>query len=250
MSDITAKGLAVPAGIVALWAAAWGLGWLNGPMAVSPAQVLAVPLADPDGREIWAGIGASLLRLVTGGMLGGLAGVATGLALALIRPLGAAFSPTINAFRQIALFAWIPLLTAWFGNTESAKIAFIALATFFPLVFATEQGVRDVPGPLREVARVLNLSRRRQITALYLPAALPSIAVGVQIALISSWIGTVGAEYAIGNGRGLGSYIANARDQFRMDITITGVAALALVGVLLQAASARLIRHLDKGNQP
>ncbi|MTH33748.1 ABC transporter permease subunit [Paracoccus limosus] len=217
-------------------------------MAVSPAQVLAVPFADPDGRELWAGIGASLLRLVAGATIGGLAGMATGLALALIRPLGTAFSPTINALRQIALFAWIPLLTSWFGNTETAKITFIALATFFPLVFATEQGVREVPASLREVARVLNLSRRRQISALYLPGALPAIAVGVQIALISSWIGTVGAEYAIGNGRGLGGYIANARDQFRMDIAIVGVAALALIGVFLQAASARLIRHLDKGN--
>ena len=26
-------------------------------MAVSPAQVLSVPFADPDGREIWTGIG-------------------------------------------------------------------------------------------------------------------------------------------------------------------------------------------------
>lgn len=247
MFEITAKGLVLPAAIVATWAAAFGLGLLDGPMAVSPAQVLSVPFADPDGREIWTGIGTSLLRLTVGGLIGAIVGLAAGLALALIRPVGAAFSPTINAFRQVALFAWIPLMTAWFGNTETAKIAFIALATFFPLVFATEQGVRDVPRSLREVALVLNLARRRQVTALYLPGALPAISVGVQIALISSWIGTVGAEYAIGNGRGLGSYIANARDQFRMDITIAGVVALAFVGVLLHAASARLIRYLDKG---
>lgn len=248
MSEITLKGLVLPAGIVVVWAAAFRLGLLDGPMAVSPAQVLAAPFADPDGRALWAGVGASLLRLAAGGLIGGLAGLAIGLALALIRPLGAAFSPTINAVRQVALFAWIPLLTAWMGNTETAKMAFIALATFFPLALATEQGVRDVPQPLCEVARVLNLSPRRRITALYLPGALPAIAVGVQIALISSWIGTVGAEYAIGNGRGLGAYIANARDQFRMDITIVGVAALALVGVLLHAGSAWLIRHLDKGD--
>ncbi|AGT11193.1 ABC transporter permease [Paracoccus aminophilus] len=247
MSELTLKGLVLPAGLVALWAAASAGGALNGPMAVSPLDVLRVPFSDPDGRQIWAGLGASLLRLVAGGLIGGAAGLALGLGLGLIRPLGAALSPTINAFRQVALFAWIPLLTLWFGSSESAKIVFIALATFFPMVFATEQGVRNVPRNLCEVVAVLNLSRRRQITALYLPAALPSIATGVQIAALSSWIGTVGAEYAIGNGRGLGSYIANARDQFRMDITLVGVLALAGVGVLLHAGSTQLIDHFNKG---
>lgn len=247
MSEITLKGLVLPAGLLLVWGAASAAGLLNGPMAVSPADALRVPFTDPHGRQIWAGVGTSLMRLAAGGAVGGIAGLVTGLCLGLIRPFGSAFSPTINAFRQIALFAWIPLLTSWFGNTEAAKLVFIALATFFPLVLATEQGIRNVPPNLREVVQVLNLSRLRQITALYLPAALPSIAVGVQIALISSWIGTVGAEYAIGNGRGLGSYIANARDQFRMDITLVGVAALALVGVALHAASARLIRHLNRG---
>ncbi len=248
MSELTLKGLALPAGLVTLWGLAGAAGFLQGPMAVTPLDLLRVPFADPNGRELWAGLGASLLRLIAGGVIGGAAGLALGLGLGLVRPLAAALSPTINAFRQVALFAWIPLLSLWFGNSESAKIIFIALATFFPMVFATEQGLRNVPIRLREVVQVLNLPRRRQITALYLPAALPSIAIGVQIAALSSWIGTVGAEYAIGNGRGLGSYIANARDQFRMDITLVGVVALAVVGVLLHAASTRIIDHLNKEN--
>lgn len=246
MSDIPLKGLVLPASLIGLWTLASAGGALNGPMAVSPAEVLRVPFADPDGRQIWAGLGASLLRLVAGGLLGGLAGLALGLVLGLVRPVGRALSPTVDTFRQIALFAWIPLLTSWFGNNETAKIVFVSLATFFPMVLATQQGVRNTPRPLRELVEVLNVGRLRQVTALYLPAALPSISVGVQIALISSWIGTVGAEYAIGNGRGLGSYIANARDQFRMDITIVGVVALALVGVVLHALSSRLIRTLNK----
>ncbi|AJE47096.1 ABC transporter permease [Celeribacter indicus] len=247
MSEVTLKGLVLPGVVVAVWGAAAAAGLLNGPMAVTPAAVLRVPFADPAGVEIWAGIGTSLLRLVTGGVIGGVLGLATGLAFGLLRPLRRTLSPTVDAFRQIALFAWIPLLTSWFGNGEVAKIVFIALATFFPLVLSAEQGVRNVAPALREAVQVMGLSRRRQVTALYLPAALPSIAVGVQIALISSWIGTVGAEYAIGNGRGLGSYIAAAREQFRMDITLVGVAALALVGVALHAGSARIIRHLNTG---
>ena len=105
---------------------------------------------------------------------------------------------------------------------------------------ASHQGVRQVPSSLIEVADTLNLRRWTRIRRLCLPSALPNIYVGLQIAALSAWIGTVGAEYAIGNGRGLGSYIASARDQFRMDIVIVGVFTLATGGVLL----ASIIRHV------
>ncbi|MFC0220149.1 ABC transporter permease [Pseudochelatococcus lubricantis] len=175
---------------------------------------------------------------------------AAGLFVGMSRRGGLALSPTLHTLRQIALFAWIPLLTSWFGNGEATKLCFVAISTFFPLFLATEQGLRTVPATLREVAGVLHLSRRRTITALLLPAALPSIGVGVQIALISAWIGTVGAEYAIGNGRGLGSYIASARDQFRMDIVIVGVAVLAAVGAGLHYLSRAAIARLTPWNSP
>lgn len=246
MAELSWKGLVLPAAALAVWSLAVENHLLSGPMAVSPVVLLQVPFIDPDGREIWAALGASLVRLALGGSLGAVAGIGLGLALGLSRTLGCALSPSVDTLRQIALFAWIPLLTAWFGNSETAKIVFIALGTFFPLVLATQQGVRATPAGLVELVRVLGLSPRRRITALYLPSALPAIAMGVQIALISAWIGTVGAEYAIGNGRGLGAYIASGREQFRMDITLVGVLALALIGVALHALGARLIRHLDK----
>jgi sulfonate transport system permease protein len=80
---------------------------------------------------------------------------------------------------------------------------------------------------------------------LYLPAALPSIQIGIQIAALSAWIGTIGAEYAIGNGRGLGSYIASARDQFRMDIVLVGVFVLAAGGVMLNRISTSVFARLS-----
>jgi sulfonate transport system permease protein len=50
--------------------------------------------------------------------------------------------PTLNVLRHIALFAWLPLLTAWVGNDNGGKIVFIALASFFPMFFSTLQAVQ------------------------------------------------------------------------------------------------------------
>jgi sulfonate transport system permease protein len=71
------------------------------------------------------------------------------------------------------------------------------------------------------------------LTAVLLPSALPSIFIGLEIALINAWIGTAGAEYAMGFGRGIGTFLEQGREQFRMDIVILGVVTLAVVGSLL-----------------
>jgi sulfonate transport system permease protein len=77
-----------------------------------------------------------------------------------------------------------------------------------------------------------------------IPASLPALAVGIELALIGAWIGTVGAEYAMGFGRGLGIYLSEGREQFRMDIVIVGALTLALVGYALNRVFAIGLRRL------
>jgi sulfonate transport system permease protein len=146
----------------------------------------------------------------------------------------------------VTLFAWIPLLTAWFGNGEGSKIVFIAISAFFPTFLNTEAGLRAIPAQYREVADVVLLTTRTRITRLLLPSALPSILIGIEVALLTSWIGTVGAEYAIGSGRGIGAFLAAARELFRMDLVLIGVLLLALVGYGLSLVSQHLFNTLIK----
>lgn len=230
------RGAVLPLAVALIWSTASAAGILSGPMAVSPLEVVVTPFVDPSGRELWMALLASVARVIMGGVLGGFIGLVLGYLAGMHRIATLGLAPTVHTVRQVALFAWIPLLTAWFGNGESTKLVFTALSTFFPLFLATEQGVRQAPLPLIEAAQTLGLRPWTRVRKLYLPAALPSIYVGLQIAVLSAWIGTIGAEYAIGNGRGLGSYIASARDQFRMDIVIVGVFTLACGGVALSAA--------------
>ncbi|MBZ7924324.1 ABC transporter permease subunit [Ensifer adhaerens] len=230
------RGAVLPLVVALIWSIASSTGILSGPMAVSPLEVVATPFVDHSGRELWMALIASIARVLSGGILGGVIGLVLGYVAGMYRTAALALAPTVHTIRQVALFAWIPLLTAWFGNGESTKLVFTALSTFFPLFLATEHGVRQAPVPLVEAAYTLRLKPWTRARKLYLPAALPSIYVGLQIAVLSAWIGTVGAEYAIGNGLGLGSYIASARDQFRMDIVLVGVFALAAGGVALSAA--------------
>jgi sulfonate transport system permease protein len=166
-------------------------------------------------------------------MIGSLAGVLLGI-IAGCSPLAERFvAPSLNSVRQVALFAWIPLLTAWFGDGDTAKVILIAVAAFFPAALNTEIGCREAPAALIEVGRVFEFSYLARVRRIVLPSARPSIAAGLQIALTSAWIGTIGAEYLIDQGDGLGVFLASARMDNRMDVVLVCIVALGLIGYLL-----------------
>lgn len=237
------RGLAVPSFLVVGWMAFIHLHG-SSELVVPLERILAAPFTDEAGRNLWPSLAASIARFAGGFVIGAGAGTLVGLGLGMSETADRAVAPSITALRQIALFAWIPLLTAWFGNGETAKVIYIAMSAFFPAALNAQNGLRAISLQHLEVARVLRLSRRRRITRLLLPGALPSIFIGVQIALIGAWLGTVGAEYAMGNGRGIGTFIAQGREQFRMDIVAAGVIALALVGYAINLACVKIFHRL------
>jgi sulfonate transport system permease protein len=230
-----ARAFAVPAVLLVAWAAASASGTLN-PHIIVPPQVLGTAIAQSlRGSDFWLSVGESLARLTAGFGIGACAGLAVGLALGTIRTAERVGGPSLNALRQVALFAWIPLLTAWFGDGELAKVALIALAAFFPTALNAESGCRHVSRTLLEVGRVLEFDRRATLRYIILPGIARSIAAGLQIALASAWIGTIGAEYLIDQGVGLGVALSSARVENRMDLVVVDMIALALIGLGLHA---------------
>jgi sulfonate transport system permease protein len=246
------RGVTIPSVLILGWMILTHVGASKSPLLVPFERILSTPFLDEAGQNLWAGLAASIGRFLGGFAIGAIAGIMLGVVLGMSRTADRAIAPSLNALRQIALFAWIPLLTAWFGNGETAKIVYIALSAFFPAVLNTQNGLRSISLQYLEVARVTRLSRRQRIEKLLLPGALPSIFIGVQLALIGAWLGTVGAEYAMGNGRGIGTFIAQGREQFRMDIVAIGVIALAVVGYAINVVCSRVFRRLLtwQGNTP
>ena len=178
-------------------------------------------------------IAMSLTRDIAGFIIAALIGVPVGLALGLSRFVERVFGPTFSAYRQIALFAWVPLISLWFGTGEEAKIAFVALAALNPIVFNSAEGARSIPVQYREVARVLTFDRWQLLRYVALPGAFPSIVTGLHLGLIYAWLATVGAEFFLNLGPGLGGRINEGRELFQMDLLLLCVLLLGVIGVLL-----------------
>jgi sulfonate transport system permease protein len=229
------RSLVLPVVLVALWTAASASGIANPHVLVPPGTLLAAFASAVRSGDFWTAVGSSLARFGSGWAIGSLFGIAVGVAVGTYRPAERVIAPSLDSVRQVALFAWIPLLTAWFGDGEAAKVILIAVAAFFPVALNTESGCRTTPRALIEVGSVLEFDPWTMLRRVVLPSARPAISAGLTIALTSAWIGTIGAEYLIDEGNGLGVYLASARLDSRMDLVIVSMVTLGAIGLALNA---------------
>jgi sulfonate transport system permease protein len=238
------RGFILPAILLAAWYAATSLGWVRAQVLPAPLAVLDV-IAGPAYRgDLILDLGASLRRVVEGALLGSAAGVLLGGAMGLSPACERLFGPLFQATRQVAIFAWVPLLTSWPGSGEVAKVVFVSLAAGSPVVMNTYQGIRNVPTPYLELADVFRFSWIKRLRKVVLPSALPSIVVGLQLAVIYAWLGTIGAEFLMNLSTGIGSFMMEAREHFRTHIVLVGILVIGLVGFGMHGVLNAMFRRL------
>ncbi|MFT4047325.1 MAG: ABC transporter permease [Solimonas sp.] len=247
---VRARNVALPVGVLGLWQYAVASGAINGAVLPSPLMVAHAALAALADGTLSGALGASLLRSFGGLVLGGVPGVALGLMLGLSRRAEQWIAPGFDAFRQIAIFAWVPLLTAWFGIDNLGKLVFISLAAFLPLAFATWRGVAHRSIQLDEVARAARLSFAQRLRLLVLPGAAPSIFAGLRLALVYTWLAAIGVEYFMNAGLGIGSYLLAAQQTFAMPLVLGGMVLVGVLGAALGRLGNALETFATRWRQP
>lgn len=238
------RAFAIPAGLLILWSGVTHLGLVDANFLPSPDTVLARAWHQGRDGTLPVDLGSSLLRDLAGFAIGSIAGIAFGLLLGFSRMAEKLFGPSLRVHRQIALFAWVPLISVWMGAGEAGKIAFIALAAFQPNVTNSWQALRDLPQRYRELSAVLTLSRIDFIRFIALPASLPSIFTGLHTGLIYAWQATVAAELFMTIAPGIGGEMMEGRQLFQMDLVLVCVLLLGVVGVAFNKGAGLLETHL------
>lgn len=194
--------------------------------------------------ELLLSIGASLQRTCLGLLLGSLAGLALGAAMALSNVANRLFSPLYHSLRQVPILGLIPLIALWFGSGEGSKVLLISMAAFYPMTLSTFEGFSHVDRRYLEVARVLELNTVQRFLQVRLPSAVPAISAGMLHALAFAWISSVGAELFLSTGMGLGNMMMNAEVGARMEIVVIGVLCIGLLGYAMGTLFSRLSRYL------
>jgi sulfonate transport system permease protein len=233
-------GAVLPLLLLAAWSVAAHRHWVDANLLPAPGGVLATALTDLKTGALSIPLAHTLARAGEGLAVGAFAGIALGIVLGSVHGVRRAVGPTLTALRQVAIFAWIPLLTAWAGIDDPAKVIFVALAAFFPVVFATSRAVEGVPPALLEVALTLRLGVWQRLRWLVVPAILPGVFAGLRLALVYAWLGAIGAEYLMPSGVGLGTFMIDAQQLFRMDRLLSAAAVIGGLGALFGWLGSRL----------
>ena len=235
------RGLVLPGVLLAAWAGVTAVHWVDTRLIVPPAGVLRTALRSLADPSFHLGVLFSVARDLGGFALGAFGGVALGTLLGVSRRADRLIGPTFHTVRQIALFAWLPLLSSWLGYGELSKLVFIALSALYPVALGTFEGVRQISASQAEVARVYGFNRRQLLFRLILPAASPQIATGLSLGLVYAWVATIGSEFLLANwGHGLGNIVIKGRAAFDVELIVFGMLVIGLVGTLLNRVAARL----------
>jgi len=229
----------VPLGTVAIvgvllgvWAGLSGFGIIPEYVLASPASFLASLMEIVKSGELFEHVLASLERVFVGFVIAALVAVPTGVAMGWSSSIGRSLNPIVEGLRPVSSFAYVPIGMMIFGLGFTLNAFVVYVASFFPILLNTIQGVKGTEKRLLEFAKLQGAGRMSMLFKVVLPSALPSILTGLRVGMGIAWMSIIASEM-IGAKTGLGFLIYNAAWQMEMGLILVGVMTIAVIGFTL-----------------
>jgi NitT/TauT family transport system permease protein len=184
-----------------------GFHWLPLPYFPGPAAVLQSLISDR--QLLYESTRSSLALLLQGYAIGVIIAVISGVTIGWFAKARYWGMPILKIIGPIPATAWVPLamVLAPSGKTEYAAVGLIALAVWFPVTMLTASGISNTRASYLDVARTLGANRAYLIFRVAIPAAMPSIFIGLFMGLGTSFLTLIVAE-TVGVKSGLGYYVS------------------------------------------
>jgi NitT/TauT family transport system permease protein len=182
-------------------------------------------------EAIWASV---LLVLV---------GIGLGVALHRFRGLRLATETWVAALAAAPVVLMYPLFLVIFGRSATTIVMIGFVAALPPVILKTLEGLQGARPVLIRVGRSFRLTERQLFWKILLPAALPTIFVGLRLGLIFALINIVGVEFLINFG-GLGQLINELAERYDLPGTYAAILFVVLVSILFFVLAERIERWL------
>lgn len=224
--------IAVPALIIAIWwiASAGSTNAFFPPLQKIIERMIELPSTPQFVVDVTSSVGNLLISFALATVIG----ISIGVLLGLFRPLAWFAEPTIDFFRAIPPVALVPIFVALIGFGNETRILSITIASVFPVLISTIDGVRGTDPIPDMVSKVYGLTAWEKLFSVTLPGAGPRIMSGMQVSLITAFVVMIASEM-LGSSTGLGAATLLAQQSFAIADMWAGVLLLGIIGYLITA---------------
>jgi ABC-type nitrate/sulfonate/bicarbonate transport system permease component len=238
-----ATGVATTIAAIALVEGLIRVGVINAFIVPLPTQVLAAIPRIVVEEHVLQRFWQTTQEVLWASLLLAVVGIALGALLYRFASLRLAFETWVGALAAAPIVLMYPLFLVIFGRSATTIVMIGFAAGLAPVILKTVEGLAGTRKVLIDVGRSFKLTPSQQFRKVLLPAALPTVFVGLRLGLIFAMINIVGVEFLINFG-GLGQLINDLAERYDLPGTYGAILFVILASVVFFDLTERIERWL------
>lgn len=139
----------------------------------------------------------------------------------------------VGVFQTIPSLALLSIMIPFFGIGKIPAVIALFLYSLLPILRNTYVGIKSVDATYLDAAKGMGMSQMQRLLQIELPLAMGVIMAGIRVSTVYVISWTTLASY-IGAG-GLGDFIFNGLNLYRMDLVMMGTIPITLLALLSDA---------------
>jgi NitT/TauT family transport system permease protein len=236
LRKIDLKDLASTAAFLVAFLAIWEVIFLLGVFPVvslpSPLMVGQSLLDLIQEGTLGYSIAVTMLRLFVGFFTAIMIGVGVGLVMVKFTYFGKTMNSFAVGLQSFPSIAWVPFAILLIGLNDSGILFVVIMSSVFSIMISTYSGVRNIPPIYLRSATNMGAKGISLFRHVMLPAATPSLIIGIRQGWSFAWHALVGAEMLITTLVGLGYILAVGREFSNMSQIIAAMIVIFTIGLV------------------
>ncbi|HZA06746.1 MAG TPA: ABC transporter permease [Nitrososphaeraceae archaeon] len=182
--------------------------------------------------SLFMSIGMTMWRLVTGFSISIILGIGIGLLMVRFRDFGKTMSSFAVGLQSFPSIAWVPFAILLVGLNDFGILFVVVMSSIFSVMLSTYSGIRNIHSIYLRAARNMGAHGVSLFAHVMIPAATPSLIIGIRQAWSFAWHALIGAEILIAASVGLGHILLVGREFQLMDQIIASMITIFAIGFI------------------
>ena len=220
------------AAFIGIWQLVFMLGIWPEVSMPSPAMVAESFVGLLQDFTLVTSIGITMYRLGIGFTISVTIGIAIGLAMVKFSGFGKTMSSFAVGLQSFPSVAWVPFAILLIGLNDFGILFVVIMSSVFSVMMSTYSGIRNIPPLYIRASRNMGAKGFSLFRYVMIPAATPSLLVGIKQAWSFAWHALIGAEILVAASAGLGHILLVGREFQLMDQIIASMITIFAIGLL------------------